>query len=57
MLYRKRTDNLLQYKSIPAESDTPHILTNFGSIENKGIEAEVAATMMRHAGNSPGIYH
>ncbi len=47
-VYKKTTDNLLQYKSIPAESGYATILTNMGSIENKGLEVELGGLLMKN---------
>jgi TonB-dependent starch-binding outer membrane protein SusC len=41
-VYRKRTDNLLQTKTIPGESGYSSIVANFGSIRNEGIELELS---------------
>ena len=40
-VYRRVTDNLLTNLSMPASTGFASILTNFGSLENKGIEIEV----------------
>lgn len=46
-VYRKKTEDLLQYKNIPAESGFATILTNFGSIQNEGIEFDFAGEMLK----------
>jgi TonB-linked SusC/RagA family outer membrane protein len=42
-IYRRRTDNLLTSLSLPQSTGFGSILTNLGSLENKGIELELNA--------------
>lgn len=44
--YRRVTDNLITTLSLPASTGFTNILTNLGSLENKGIELEVGATVI-----------
>ena len=46
-IYKKTTRDLLQYTSIPSQSGYTTILSNFGSIENKGIEFELGGNVMK----------
>ncbi|WP_421826376.1 SusC/RagA family TonB-linked outer membrane protein [Larkinella sp.] len=45
--FRKRTDNLLTNLELPLETGFQSILTNYGSLQNQGIEVEVAGTIIR----------
>ncbi len=40
-IYRKVTDNLLSGRTLPHETGFSNIITNLGSIENKGLDLEV----------------
>ena len=44
--YRRVTDNLLTTLSLPPSSGFENILTNFGSLENKGYEIELNAQIL-----------
>ena len=44
--YRRVTDNLLTTLSLPPSSGFENILTNFGSLENKGYEIELDAQLL-----------
>ena len=44
--YRRVTDNLLTTLSLPPSSGFENILTNFGSLENKGYEIELNAQLL-----------
>lgn len=46
-LYKKVTENLLQSKSVPAASGYTAFLSNFGSIENRGFEFQLKASVLR----------
>lgn len=43
--YNRITDNLLTTLNLPPSSGFPSILTNYGSLENRGIEFEVNANL------------
>ncbi len=43
--YNRITDNLLTTLNLPPSSGFPSILTNYGSLENRGIEFEVSANV------------
>lgn len=45
-VYRRRTDNLLTNLSLPQSTGFGSILTNLGSLENKGIEIELNANIL-----------
>ena len=44
--YRRVTDNLITTLSLPASTGFRSVLTNLGSLENKGVELEVGATVV-----------
>ncbi|MCT1530128.1 TonB-dependent receptor [Sphingobacterium daejeonense] len=44
--YRKVTDNLLTNMSLPHSSGISTILTNLGSLENKGVELELSSNIL-----------
>jgi len=46
--YRKRTDDLLLQINLPQPSPVPTQTVNVGSVENKGIEVELGATIIDH---------
>ena len=45
-VYRRRTDNLLTNLSLPQSTGFGSILTNLGSLENKGFEIELNANVL-----------
>lgn len=45
-VYRRVTDNLLTGLSLPGTTGFSSILTNYGSLENRGTELEIAADIM-----------
>lgn len=45
--YRRVTDNLLTSLSLPHSTGFSSILTNLGSLENKGIEVEISANVLK----------
>ncbi len=45
-VYRRVTDNLLTTLSLPHSTGFANILTNLGSLENKGIELEIGASLL-----------
>jgi len=45
-VYRRVTDNLLASLSLPQSTGFSSILTNLGSLENKGIEVELRASVL-----------
>jgi TonB-linked SusC/RagA family outer membrane protein len=44
--YRRVTDNLLTSLTLPPSTGFPSILTNYGSLENKGVEVELSARLL-----------
>lgn len=44
--YRRVTDNLLTSLTLPPSTGFPSILTNYGSLENKGFEIELSARIL-----------
>ncbi|HRQ17542.1 MAG TPA: TonB-dependent receptor [Agriterribacter sp.] len=44
--YRRVTDNLLTSLTLPPSTGFPSILTNYGSLENKGYEVELSARVL-----------
>jgi TonB-linked SusC/RagA family outer membrane protein len=48
--YRRVTDNLITSLAMPYESGFTSILTNLGSLENKGVEVELRANILRRSG-------
>lgn len=44
--FRRRTDNLITSLSLPRSTGFTSILTNLGSLENKGVELEVGARLL-----------
>lgn len=46
-VYKKRTEGLLQLKSLPSQSGNSVILDNNGTISNKGIELGIQADIIR----------
>jgi TonB-linked SusC/RagA family outer membrane protein len=44
--FRRRTDNLITSLSLPRSTGFASILTNLGSLENKGVEFEVSARIL-----------
>ncbi|ACU05770.1 SusC/RagA family TonB-linked outer membrane protein [Pedobacter heparinus] len=44
--YRRRTDNLLTNFSLPQSTGFASVLTNLGSLQNKGIELELSAKIL-----------
>lgn len=44
--YRRRTDNLLTDYTLPQSTGFASVLTNLGSLENKGIELELSARIL-----------
>ncbi len=47
-LYKKNTDDLLQYLVIPSSTGFRSKLVNSGSIENKGLEISIGGTAVKH---------
>lgn len=45
-IYKRRTDNLLTSLSLPQSTGFGSILTNLGSLENKGFEVEINANLL-----------
>lgn len=45
-IYRRITDNLITSLSLPASTGFTSVYTNFGSLENKGIEFELGASIL-----------
>ncbi|MET6998149.1 SusC/RagA family TonB-linked outer membrane protein [Chitinophaga defluvii] len=45
--YNKRTDHLLTNLSLPKETGFESILTNYGSLQNRGIEVELSAVIIQ----------
>lgn len=46
--YNKETNDLLQRLNVPSESGFTTFLTNFGTIENSGIEVELSAQLIQN---------
>lgn len=46
--YKKRTEDLLQSKAILSQSGYTSILSNFGTIENRGIELELSGNIIKN---------
>lgn len=44
--YRRVTENLLTSLTLPPSTGFPNILTNYGSLENKGYEVELSARVL-----------
>ncbi|GAA4447469.1 TonB-dependent receptor [Ravibacter arvi] len=44
--FRRRTDNLITSLSLPRSTGFASILTNLGSLENKGVELEISARLL-----------
>ncbi|RRB07471.1 SusC/RagA family TonB-linked outer membrane protein [Larkinella rosea] len=45
--FNKRTDNLLTNLELPLETGFQSILTNYGSLQNRGFEVEISGTIIR----------
>lgn len=54
-IYYKRTNDLLYYKALPTSSGYNSILSNIGSVENKGLEFTIDATPVQTKGFSWNI--
>lgn len=50
-VFRRVTDNLITNFTLPPSTGFNSILTNLGSLENKGLELEVSADLLRFAEN------
>ena len=48
-VYKKRTDDLLQYITTPASTGFQRQLRNSGNVENKGLEVSIEAAIIRKA--------
>ncbi|MGV3556510.1 SusC/RagA family TonB-linked outer membrane protein [Larkinella arboricola] len=45
--FNKRTDNLLTNLELPLETGFTSILTNYGSLQNRGVEVEISGNILR----------
>src|SRR5690606_35694145 len=53
--YRRVTDNLLTSLNLPQETGFPSILTNYGSLENRGVEFDITTAIYK-AKEQGGLY-